>query len=115
MTSIPDMTHEVGIAPQDLASWLERKTDAPYLLDVRDPEEFMFASIKGAISIPLTTLPERLAELPKDKTIVAICHHGMRSMRAVEFLRQNGFEETFSLNGGMDVWSRDIDPTCPRY
>ncbi len=85
------------------------------LLDVREPNEFAFAKIQGSIHIPLRALPERVDELDKEKDIVVICHHGMRSQQACFFLEQYGFNRLFNLKGGIDAWSIKCDPTVPRY
>jgi len=87
------------------------------LLDVRQPGEFETASIQGAVLIPLGELGERLSELEpyRDRRIVVHCHHGVRSMRAVLGLRQNGFNQAQSLAGGIDLWSQQIDSDVPQY
>ncbi|MFA5983213.1 MAG: rhodanese-like domain-containing protein [Methylococcaceae bacterium] len=89
--------------------------DVLFLLDVREPFEFKFAQIAGSISIPLNQLPERLGELDKDSEIVVICHHGMRSLQAANFLVQYGFENITNLMGGIDAWSIQCDSAVPRY
>lgn len=86
-----------------------------FLLDVRQPEEYEICRIDGATLIPLGELPRRLGDLPKDKTIVVHCHHGGRSMQAVRFLREQGYETAVNLAGGIDAWSEEIDPSVPRY
>ena len=84
------------------------------LIDVREEHEHAIAN-KGSVFIPLGQLPLRAAELPKDKWIVVHCHHGGRSMKAVEWLRQNGFPQSTNVAGGIDHWSLKIDPTVARY
>ena len=69
----------------------------------------------GARLIPLNRLPERLAELDSSREIVLHCHHGQRSMRALEMLRRSGFRKLKNLRGGIDAWSTEVDPTVPRY
>jgi adenylyltransferase/sulfurtransferase len=87
----------------------------PALLDVRLPHEIRIARMPGALEIPLHELPGRLGELPRDQPIVAVCHVGVRSLQAVELLLEEGFLAPQSLAGGIDAWSREIDPTVPRY
>jgi adenylyltransferase/sulfurtransferase len=97
---------------------LKQKIDAKALmviLDVREPFEYEIARIENSKLIPLDELPERLGELNQDAEIVALCHGGMRSARAVEFLRTNGFARAFNLAGGIDAWANEIDPTMPKY
>ena len=87
------------------------------LVDVRDPDEYEHCRLPGAELIPLSTLPaDAAAKLPdKDATILLYCHHGMRSLRAAETLRQVGYKNATSMAGGIDRWSREIDSTVPRY
>lgn len=86
------------------------------LLDVREPWEHETARLEGSILIPIGDLPG-LAEqkLDRDAHIVAICHHGVRSLSATAWLRDHGFEQAQSLRGGIDAWATDIDATVPRY
>ena len=85
------------------------------LVDVREPHERRIALIEGAVPIPLGELPARVRELDPAREIVLHCHHGVRSLRALEFLRQSGFQRLKSLRGGIEAWSRDVDPAVPRY
>src|SRR5436189_2151458 len=85
------------------------------LLDVREPHEAKIARIDGARLIPLSELPERLGELDGHADIVTHCHHGVRSMKALEILKAAGFAKVRSLQGGIDAWSVAIDPEVPRY
>jgi rhodanese-related sulfurtransferase len=99
--------------PQQLQQSLGE--NQPFLLDVREPHEFAYARIAGSVLIPLSQIPERIQELPKDQTIVAICHHGMRSQQACVYLDQAGFERLYNLKGGIDAWSTLCDPAVSRY
>ena len=101
------------ISPRELKTSLENQ-EPLILLDVRQPEEFAFANIGGTL-IPLGDLPGRLAELAPEHWIVVYCHHGIRSARAVEFLRQMGYPKAQNLAGGIERWSTEIDPSLPRY
>ena len=85
------------------------------LLDVREQKELRLASVAGATHIPMGDIPSRLNELDKDKTIVVMCHGGMRSMAIAQYLQSEGFERVYNLAGGIDAWSREVDPTVPRY
>ena len=85
-----------------------------FLLDVRETYEYELANLKGHL-IPLRQLKTRLGELDPSKEIIVYCHVGGRSARAVEFLRQNGFSKARNLEGGIDAWSVEIDPSVPRY
>ena len=87
------------------------------LVDVRDPDEYAFCRLPGAELIPLATVPgDAAAKLPdKAAHIVVYCHHGMRSLRATEALRQLGYSHVQSMAGGIDRWSHEIDPATPTY
>ncbi len=85
------------------------------LLDVREPYEFQYASIIGSLLIPLQHIPQRLGELNRDRDIVVVCHHGMRSQQAAQYLVQTGFTRVANLMGGIDAWSCECDSSVPRY
>ena len=99
----------------DLIGCKDGAQDKLFLLDVRGPAEFATCHIEGSVNIPLDTLPDRLKDIPGDAQVVTICHHGMRSKRAADFLIQKGFKNVASLTGGVDVWATRIDPSMPRY
>lgn len=99
--------------PEQLKEKLEKKENF-VLLDVREPEEFAIANL-GGILIPLSDLPSRYDELNPNDEIVVMCHHGVRSMHAVGFLKQKGFENIKNLSGGIDAYSHRVDPSIPRY
>jgi|SRR5262245_13818497 len=87
------------------------------LLDCREPSEVAAARIAGSTHIPMRDIPARLADLQPHKTerVIVHCHHGGRSLRVAQFLRQQGFEQAQSMAGGIDTWSLEIDPNVPRY
>lgn len=90
------------------------------LVDCREEDEFAYCHIEGAELIPLSRFAElataRLLPASEDETpIVVYCHHGMRSLSATQFLRQKGRHKVWSLRGGIDAWSNEIDPSVPRY
>jgi rhodanese-related sulfurtransferase len=90
--------------------------DPPLLLDVREPWEYQTAHIAGATLMPMNEVPGRAhQELDEDLPILVLCHHGARSLSVAAWLRQQGFEKAQSVAGGIDAWSRSIDPTVPRY
>ncbi|MEI6544423.1 MAG: rhodanese-like domain-containing protein [Methylococcales bacterium] len=86
-----------------------------FLLDVREPHEFQYANITNSILIPLNQIPNRLNELDKDREIIVICHHGMRSQQAANYLIQSGFKNIANLSGGIDAWSCSSDSSVRRY
>ncbi len=96
----------------------ERRASAtpPLLLDVREPWEFETASIEGSTLMPMGDVPGRAhQELDEEQAIAVLCHHGARSLNVTMWLRQQGFEKAQSVAGGIEAWSRAIDPSVPRY
>ena len=86
------------------------------VLDVREPWEYQTAHIEGSRHIPMGEIPARFnQELDPEQHIVVVCHHGVRSMNVTAWLRQQGFDKVQSLRGGIDRWSREIDPSVPLY
>ncbi len=96
---------------------LETAPSTVWLLDCRESDEFAFAAIPGAQLIPMGEIAQRVGEIAAgaDRQIVVCCHHGVRSLRAANFLRQQGIAGVQSMAGGIDEWSRTIDATIPRY
>jgi molybdopterin/thiamine biosynthesis adenylyltransferase/rhodanese-related sulfurtransferase len=88
--------------------------DDIFVLDVREPHEYQICNINGYL-IPLNDLPKRVNELDSSREIVAHCRSGVRSAKAVEFLRQSGFTKVRNLMGGILAWAEKIDPTMPKY
>lgn len=104
------------ITPGELAAWLgDTQREKPVLLDVREPWEYEKAHIEGALLIPMREVPARIAQIDEAKEVVALCHHGGRSMQVAMFLEKNGFERVHNLVGGIDAWSRTVDPAVPLY
>jgi rhodanese-related sulfurtransferase len=104
------------ISVQHLAAKLA--SGAPvYLLDVRQPEEHAFASLSKSTLIPLGELPGRTSEIdpPVGALVVVYCHRGIRSLTGAHLLQQAGIGPVASLAGGIDAWSRLVDPAVPRY
>lgn len=107
--SDPEITAEV-FAQQ------RRNLNGPILLDVREPWEFEIAGLPDSILMPMGEIPSRVhQELDPDAHIVVLCHHGIRSLQVTFWLRNQGFDHVQSLAGGIDYWSRAIDPSIPRY
>jgi rhodanese-related sulfurtransferase len=104
------------INPRDLATRLAND-HAVLLLDVRQPWEHEMAAIAGSTLIPLSELAARTGELkpPHDALLVVYCHHGMRSLSGAAILQRLGFQHVYSLAGGIDAWSCEVDPGVPRY
>lgn len=103
-----DMPWAMLANPADVDEWdpdeLERRLGEVFLLDVREPEEYHHGHVPGAVNIPQADLATRLDEIPRDRLIITICQAGMRSLRAAQFLKQQGFENVVSGAGGTDAW-----------
>lgn len=92
-----------------------KKGEPVFILDVRNPPEFEICRIAGSVLIPLPELPARFKELDASKEIVIHCKSGMRSARAVQFLREQGFSKLKNLKGGILAWAERIDSSMPTY
>ena len=104
------------ISAPELAAWLsDAAREKPVLLDVREPWEFERARIEGAQLVPMREVPARLEEIEQGRPVVAICHHGGRSMQVALFLEKAGYNDVHNLVGGVDAWSRTVDPAVPLY
>ncbi len=104
----------VEIAPAALKVLLE-SAQPPLVLDVRENWEQEAARLPGTVDIPMAQVPQRLAELPRDRQIVVMCHGGVRSLKVAQFLAHNGFEKLANLTGGIHAWACDIDPGIGTY
>lgn len=100
----------------DQARTLLASDHPPLLLDVREPMEYQLAHIEGSTLIPMGEIPGRAhQELDDEAPILVLCHHGARSLSVTAWLRNQGFDKAQSIAGGIDAWSRLIDPHVPRY
>lgn len=102
-----------AISVQELKAKMDRK-EKFVLLDVREPKEYAIAKIDGSTLIPLGELPGRLSELDKSAKLLVHCKSGGRSAKAVALLRDKGFDAV-NVTGGIDAWSKSIDPSVPKY
>ncbi|MFZ1023617.1 MAG: molybdopterin-synthase adenylyltransferase MoeB [Thermoplasmata archaeon] len=102
------------ITPEELKARIDAG-DAPFLLDVREPQEWEIGHLPGATLIPRQQLPDRVTELARAREVVVYCKSGNRSSQATRFLIELGFNNVRNLTGGIDAWSRRIDPSVPRY
>lgn len=96
---------------------LLRSDTPPLLIDCRELSEYSFCRIEGAILVPLSDfMGSAEAQFASADTPALIyCHHGVRSLNAVFYLREQGFLRTFSMRGGVDLWSLAVDSSVPRY
>lgn len=103
------------VTAEELRREMSEKAGDLVLIDVREPHEWDIVHIEGARLIPLNQLPERLSELDGHAEIVTHCHHGARSMKALEILKGAGFGKVRSLAGGIDAWAERVDTGMARY
>lgn len=99
---------------EELKARLDRG-DKVFILDVRNPEEYAICQIPGSVLLPLPQLGQRFGELDKNREMVVHCKSGMRSARAIAFLRQQGFTKLKNLKGGILAWADKIDRGMPKY
>jgi rhodanese-related sulfurtransferase len=101
--------------PRQLQERLAAGGAAPVILDVREPWETKICMLPDSLHIPMRDIPARVGELRADNDIVVLCHHGIRSQRVAYYLQSLGFENLFNLAGGIDAWSKEVDPTMAKY
>jgi adenylyltransferase/sulfurtransferase len=111
---VPFNPNEHVILPQVLKQMIDKGQDF-VLLDVREQHEYETAHIEGTRFIPIGQIPHRASELNPYDEIVVYCHRGMRSLDAAYLLQQIGFKHVSSLVGGIDRWSKEIDPNVRQY
>jgi len=109
------------ITPAQLSQWVaaQQSPDPVLVLDVREPWEVQTASVKAdgfeLVCMPMHTIPARVQDLPTDRPIACLCHHGGRSMQVAMFLAQRGFSPVANIAGGIHAWSSQVDPSVPTY
>jgi rhodanese-related sulfurtransferase len=107
------------VSPADFSQWLAQQSTPPLVLDVREPWELQTASVKPEgfelLHMPMQSIPQRLPELPQDRPIACLCHHGVRSLQVAYFLHQQGFEQLANITGGIEAWSQQRDASVPLY
>jgi len=99
----------------DVTTAAQQMRAGSLLLDVREPFEIAICAVAGSRHIPMRQIPESLTDLPRDRHILVLCHHGGRSQRVTQFLRANGFDNATNVAGGIDAWAEQIDPKLARY
>ena len=103
------------VTPTEVKARIERG-EALRLIDVREPVEHAICGIEGATLIPMRSIPGELQQLDTDDmAIIVFCHHGVRSLSVVDWLRRQRVENCQSMAGGIDRWSLEVDGGVPRY
>jgi rhodanese-related sulfurtransferase len=113
----PVMSHPWEISPTAAKTQLNA-TNKCTLLDVREPNEWAVAHIEGALLVPMGSVPQelpKLEEMADQGDLLVVCHHGVRSLQVVAWLRAKGIENCYSVTGGIDRWSTEVDESVPRY
>jgi rhodanese-related sulfurtransferase len=105
---------KIQIAPEEVAERL-RSGGETSLIDVRSREEWDAVHIEGSTFFTQELMNEMMSKWPKDRGIIFICHHGIRSLDAAAFFAGHGFQNVRSMTGGIDSWSLRVDPGLPRY
>lgn len=103
-----------SILPSELEIRLKNGEEVN-LIDVREPMEYQIAHIEGAKLLPLSQFNEWINDLNPEDEIIVMCHHGIRSANLCMFLIRNGFAKVINLDGGIDLWSKEVDSSVPRY
>ncbi len=102
------------LTAEQLKEYIDNDTSL-VLLDVRDTWEYEICHINSSINIAMTDIPLTLQEIDSEKTIVVICHHGMRSFQVAQYLESEGFNDIMNLEGGIASWATTIDQSMPQY
>lgn len=111
------MSNTLEISATEVKQLLDQG-EAIKLIDVREPKEHQFCQVQGSELIPMGSVPQHLSRLEAqadDAKLVVFCHHGMRSLNVVAWLREKGISNCVSMSGGIEAWSLQVDPTVPRY
>ncbi len=103
------------LTPRQVQEFLQQADTKPLLLDVRESWEYDICHIEGSTLLPMSQISEKLETLDKTQEIILICHHGMRSRQVGVYLSGNGFDKLINLQGGIEAWAQEVEPTMPHY
>jgi len=112
MDAVPAVPFEIEV--EDLRRMFDSAA-ALTVLDIREPHEISVCAIGDSLDIPMNQVPHHLEKLPTENPLVVICHHGIRSLRVMAWLRENGFGNAISLRGGINAWAQRVDPAMATY
>ena len=118
MFSLPDPEDTIELTPCQVAEALSQTSEhRPLLIDCRERDEFDFCRIEGCHLVPMADIPAQLEMIREaaNRGVIVYCHHGMRSLHSVAYLRAHGIEASFSMAGGIDRWACEVDGEVPRY
>ena len=103
------------MTPEQCSTYLEQTQNPPLLLDVREAWEYNIVHLEHSMLIPMRQVPMALDSLDRNREVIVICHHGIRSRQVALFLEQQGFANVVNLWGGLDAWARSVDPGLATY
>lgn len=103
------------LSPTELSKRLANDTEAPLLIDVREPWEFDICKIPGSQLIPMREIPQARPRLDPARETVVICHHGVRSLQVALYLERMGYSRILNLQGGIAAWAAQVDPDMRTY
>ena len=103
-----------SISAVDTAFLLENNSEA-VILDVREKDELSICHIERALHIPVAEIPNRYEELPKNVPLIVFCHHGMRSLKVVQYLQEKGYQNVLNLTDGINDWAKTVDRKMSQY
>ncbi|HEX3053768.1 MAG TPA: molybdopterin-synthase adenylyltransferase MoeB [Aggregatilineaceae bacterium] len=104
----------LDLSPRDIKARLDGN-DPLVLLDVREPYELTISHLDRALHIPMSEMSQRWQEIPRDQPVVVFCHSGVRSVNLIMQLVEVGYTNLINMQGGINAWARDVDPTVPLY
>jgi len=113
--SMKENEYPLEITVSEANALLISQPDGALLIDVREPHELEICRVAIAQHIPMREIPEQIADLPRDRQLLIMCHHGGRSRRVTDYLRAEGLGNVTNVDGGVDGWAVEIDPTMARY
>ncbi len=109
------MTNPDEVTVQEMKKALDDPKLNIRVIDVREPDEYQIAHIDGVPLLPLSALAQRFTELDPNQTLYIHCKSGVRSMKALKFLREQGFKYVKSVKGGITAWADEVDSTVAKY
>ena len=101
--------------PQEVKDLIDNSENKPLILDVREQWEYDICHIDNSLHIPMGKIADADVELTTEAVIIVVCHHGIRSRMVAKYLTSKGFTDVINLTGGIDAWSKNIDPSMQKY
>ena len=109
----PAVPLEVSVT--DAQALTQAAPNPALIIDVREPHEIAICQVPGAQTIPMRKIAASLEAIPRDRHVLVLCHHGMRSMAVTQFLRAQGYPSVSNIAGGINAWAEQLDPAMARY